>query len=134
MLARYGFVEEDRSTAADGRERPWRAGDVSMTISDESPALRLAGQMLSDMLRVSADEARAQYEDRIESYPADWREALGGYHGYIHVTPVELDGLRQQILDLLAPYIRLDPADQPEGGKWVEATAEFLPTFSPEEP
>jgi DNA-binding transcriptional ArsR family regulator len=133
MLARYGFVEEDRSSAADGRERPWRIGEVSIDIPGETPALRAAGQMLSDVMRTSAEEARARYQDRIESYPADWRKALGSYHGYLHVTPDELDGLRQQLIELLAPYIRFDPADRMEDGKWVEVTSEFLPTFAPEE-
>jgi DNA-binding transcriptional ArsR family regulator len=132
-LARYGFVEEDRSSAADGRERPWRLGEVSIDVPDGPPALRAAGQMLFDVMRVSADEARAQYEDRVESYPQQWRSVLGSYHGYIHVTPDELKDLRQQVIELFAPYIRFYPADRPEGGQWVETMAEFLPTFSPEE-
>src|ERR1700722_14273207 len=31
-LARYGFVEEARASAADGRERPWRARGVYFTM------------------------------------------------------------------------------------------------------
>src|SRR5215469_11368036 len=34
-LARYGFVEEDRSAAADSRERPWRAKVLSLMIKEE---------------------------------------------------------------------------------------------------
>jgi DNA-binding transcriptional ArsR family regulator len=133
MLAKYGFVEEDRSAAADGRERPWRVGDISIDVPDGPPALRAAGQMLSDVMRESTDEARARYRDHAESYPAEWRTGLGTYHGYLHVTPAELNGLRDQLIEMLAPYVRFEPADRPEGGKWIEVMAEFLPTFVPEE-
>ena len=39
-LARYGFVEEDRTVAADGRERPWRARLLAFTMQDrpDTPA------------------------------------------------------------------------------------------------
>ena len=33
-LARYGFIEEDRASAADGRERPWRARLLAFTLED----------------------------------------------------------------------------------------------------
>ena len=45
-LARYGFVEEDRASAADGRERPWRARLLAFTIQDrpDQPAAEPGGQ------------------------------------------------------------------------------------------
>ena len=46
ILARYGFVEEDRASAADGRERPWRARLLAFSMGDspsEPPAAKVAG-------------------------------------------------------------------------------------------
>src|SRR5437660_4226982 len=33
-LARYGFVEEDPASAANGRERPWRARMLAFSLND----------------------------------------------------------------------------------------------------
>ena len=46
-LARYGFAEEDLASAADGRERPWRAKVVAFSLldgADATPAMRDAGR------------------------------------------------------------------------------------------
>lgn len=132
-LARYGFVEEDPSAAADGRERPWRAKVITMTIDDgpdQPPAMRAAAQLLSDTFRVSVDETRALYEDRQDDYP-EW--SFGGTYNYIHVAPEELADLRQRVLDLFAPYVRTDKTERQPDGRRVLVATEFLPTFSPEE-
>src|SRR5579859_810386 len=46
-LARYGLAEEAPDEAADGRQRPWRAGMVSFDIpaQDDDPVAKLAGTM-----------------------------------------------------------------------------------------
>lgn len=135
-LARYGFVEEDRAAAGNGRERPWRAKLLALNINggpDTPPAVRAAGQLLADTFRVTVDETRAVYEDRQEAYPADWEEALGNYFTYICVTPAELTELRQRVSELIAPYLRLDKAERPADGRRVLTSAEFLPMFSPAE-
>ena len=49
-LARYGFVEEDPDSAADGRERPWRARLLAFNMHegpDVPPATR-AGRAVAD--------------------------------------------------------------------------------------
>src|SRR5579863_6844460 len=79
-LARYGFVEEDRAAAADGRERPWRAKLLAFTM-DERPdrpaAERVASQLLAENLRAGAEEIRVGYLDRRSEYPMDWQVASG---------------------------------------------------------
>ena len=45
-LARYGFVEEDPDSAADGRERPWRARMLAFSI-DDVPGAPAATQVAS---------------------------------------------------------------------------------------
>src|ERR1700757_3851901 len=65
-LAKYGFVEEDRTSAADGRERPWRARLLAFTLEDRpdlSAGERMASRLLVENLRASAEEVRARYLD-----------------------------------------------------------------------
>src|SRR5580692_1100658 len=76
-LAKYGFIEEDRASAANGRERPWRAR-----------------RLLVENMRASSEEVRARYLDRQSEYPADWQRASGEIFSAAHVTPDELDELR----------------------------------------
>jgi DNA-binding transcriptional ArsR family regulator len=53
-LARYGFVEGDPASAADGRQRPWRVRIISMSFDEGEPgqpeALRAAGRLLTESL------------------------------------------------------------------------------------
>src|SRR3984885_6836716 len=61
-LARYGFVEEDLASAADGRERPWRARMLYVTMevdSSQPAATQVANRLLVENLRVAAEENRA---------------------------------------------------------------------------
>src|SRR5579863_4230460 len=77
-LARYGFIEEDRASAADGRERPWRARLLAFTMEDRPdtpPAGRVASRLLVENLREAAEEIRTRYLDRKSEYPADWQAA-----------------------------------------------------------
>ena len=66
-LARYGFVEEDPASAADGRERPWRARMLAFNL-DDAPgtpaATRVASRLLVENLRAAAEENRARYLTR----------------------------------------------------------------------
>src|SRR5580692_3944892 len=117
-LARYGFVEEDRASAADGRERPWRARLLafSMTDSPDAPATtQVASRLLVENMRASAEEIRARYLARKSEYPADWQAAAGEVFSVAHVTPDELDRLRAQVLEVMASYVRLEPASRSAG-------------------
>src|SRR5580700_8533584 len=56
-LARYGFVEEDLASAADGRERPWRARNLYFTMEvapDQPAATKVANRLLVENLRAAA--------------------------------------------------------------------------------
>src|SRR5580700_9433859 len=70
-LARYGFVAEDRSSSADGRERPWRAKVIGLNVPSGagSAALRDAGRLLSASVQASAEELLDSYRDREAEYP-----------------------------------------------------------------
>jgi hypothetical protein len=135
-LAKYGFIEEDRASAADGRERPWRARLLAFSMEDrpDAPAAnRIASRMLVENLRFDAEETRARYLDRQSEYPAQWQAAAGETFSAAHVTPDELDELRGKVLEIMNTYIRLDPAERSPGALPVRITLDMFPWFGPEE-
>src|SRR5580700_6464733 len=135
-LARYGFVEEDRASAANGRERPWRAKLLAFTMEDrpdEPAAGRVASRLLVENLRESVEEIRVRYLDRKSEYSADWQAAAGELFSVAHVTPDELNELRAKVLDIMAQYVRLDPAERSPGALPVRIMLDMFPWFRPEE-
>jgi len=135
-LARYGFVEEDPDSAADGRERPWRARLLAFNMyegPDVPPATQLAGRLLTENIRAAAEEVRARYVARHAEYPADWQAASGEVFSVAHVTAEELDRMRAQVLEVMAPYVRLDAASRPAGALPVRITLDLFPWFGPEQ-
>jgi hypothetical protein len=135
-LARYGFVEEDPGSAANGRERPWRARLLAFNMKDgpDAPAAtQVASRLLVENMRAAAEENRARYLSRMSEYPADWQAAAGEVFSAAHVTPDELDRMRSQVLEVMAPYVRLDPASRPAGALPVRIMLDLFPWFGPEE-
>jgi DNA-binding transcriptional ArsR family regulator len=135
-LARYGFVEEDRASAADGRERPWRARLISFNMEDGPDATaagRVASRVLVENLRADAEETRARYLDRKSEYPADWQAAAGEMFSGAFVTAEELEELRAKVEEVMAPYIRLDEAERTPGALPVRIMLDMFPWFGPEE-
>jgi DNA-binding transcriptional ArsR family regulator len=135
-LARYGFVEEDRESAADGRERPWRVRLIAFSMEDRpdaSPAYRLANRLLVENLREAAEEVRVRYLDRRSEYPHEWQRVSGETFSAAHVTPAELDEMRVKVWEILEQYVRLDPAERSPGARPVQVTFDLFPWFGPEE-
>lgn len=135
-LARYGFIEEDRSAASDSRERPWRAKVISMEIHNHPgvpPAERAAGQVLGAAYRASFEDLRDRYDDQHDSYPVPWIRALGDSYDTVFVSHAELDELKAKLMELIGPYRRLDKGDQPADGGRVMLSTHFIPWFAPEE-
>jgi DNA-binding transcriptional ArsR family regulator len=136
-LARYGFVEEDLGSAADGRQRPWRARIISMSFDEGEPdqpdALRAAGRLLHEKLLARFEEVRAEYLDRAPRHTAQWRQIAGWHQDVVHVTADEAAALREQVQTLLAGYRRIDPADRPAGAHRVHALLDLIPWFDPDE-
>lgn len=129
-LAKYGYVVEDRSEAADGRHRPWRATIVAMSINGDPSlpaATRTAGRLLMESVHAHLDERRTDYLDREAEYAPLWQRAAGYSQGVVHVTADELLELRRRLDALVGEYQRLDPADQPPGALRVGTYLEFTP-------
>jgi DNA-binding transcriptional ArsR family regulator len=135
-LARYGIVEEDPDSTADGRQRPWRARILSVSIESDSKtpaAVRLAGRMLAESARADAEETRARYLDRQQEYSDEWRHAAGETQDVVHVSPEELNELRKQIGEVVSGYRRLKPEERPAGTLPVRVQLDMFPWFGPEE-
>jgi predicted ArsR family transcriptional regulator len=133
-LARYGIVEEDRTSSSDGRQRPWRVKLIAITVdtgADVSPSAREAGRLLSASASATAEELRDSYRDRESEYPADWREALGTNYDVLHVTPAELVTLQRRLVEVLGEYRRLARGDRPAGAGRVQVTVDLTPWFPP---
>ncbi len=133
-LARYGFVEEDRVNAADGRHRPWRARAVSFdvaSVADHPRAARPAARLLLQAARSRSDQIRADYEEREAEFPRPWRAAGGWHQDVLHVTPDELERLRREFVELAGHYRRLDTADRPPDAQRVLVVLDLVPWFDP---
>jgi DNA-binding transcriptional ArsR family regulator len=133
-LASHGLVEEDLSSAADGRHRPWRARAIMFSFSDgpgQPTAARAAGQMLKQSIEAYIEEIREQYRDRHDGYPAEWSAACGLTQDVVHITPEELSALRTELQALLNRYRRLNQAEWPPGARRVLALQEFVPCSAP---
>jgi DNA-binding Lrp family transcriptional regulator len=134
-LAKYGFVEEDAGSAADGRHRPWRARVVAISL-DSSPgqpdAVKAAGRLLLDSMQARFAEVRSQYLERESDYPQEWQAAAGARQEVVHVTAQELAELRSKLDDLLSGYRRLDRAQRSPGAQRVHAFLDFTPWFTPD--
>jgi predicted ArsR family transcriptional regulator len=134
-LAHYGFVEEDLASAADGRQRPWRARILSFSVPDgpaTTRATRIAGRLLDETLRAQGEELRENYLERQSEYPAAWREAVGRVSDVLHVTPEELIALRMRLIELFGEYRRLSRADRSPGAGRVLVLTDLTPWFTPD--
>lgn len=134
-LAQYGFVEEDLASAADGRQRPWRARILAFSVLDgaeATPAMRDAGRLLAESALASAEELRESYRDRESEYPARWRSALGTSYDVLHATPEELETLRRRLIDLFGEYRRLSRDERPPGARRVQVRVDLVPWFEPD--
>jgi DNA-binding transcriptional ArsR family regulator len=135
-LARYGIVEEDPDSAADGRQRPWRARAVSVSIDSTSSvpaAARLAGQMLAESLRADAEETRARYLTRQSEYPDEWQQVLGDFQDVAHVTLEEFREFKREISEIFHRYRRLDKSERLDSALPVRLWLDMYPWFGPEE-
>jgi DNA-binding transcriptional ArsR family regulator len=135
-LARYGFIEEDPASAADGRHRPWRASVLAISFGqdpDQPDAVQAAGRLLAASLQARIGEVRAHYLERESDYSPEWRDASGMRQDVLHVTAQELAAVRAEFAALLSSYRRLDRADRPPGTRRVHAVLDMVPWFDPED-
>ncbi len=133
-LAQCGFVEEDLASAADGRQRPWRARIVAFSVPEGpgiTTATRVAGRWLDETVRAQAEELRDKYLERQPVYPARWQDALGRVNDVLHVTPEELVSLRTRLIGMFGEYRRLSRGERPPGAQRIQVLVDLIPWFEP---
>jgi DNA-binding transcriptional ArsR family regulator len=134
-LAKYGFIETDPASAADRRNRPWRARVAQVSIPEEagqSAAMRTATRLLTDQLHARFSQLRAQYFQQEARYPAAWQAAAHLDEDVVHVTPDELAKLRSGLLELLSELRRRDLAARPPGARRVHILVDIIPSLAPD--
>jgi DNA-binding transcriptional ArsR family regulator len=134
-LAQYGFVEEDLASAADGRQRPWRARILSFSVPDgpgTTPATQVAGRWLDETVRAQAEELRDKYLERQSQYSAQWQDALGRVNDVLHVSPEELIALRTRLIEVFGEYRRVPRDERPPGAQRVQVLVDLIPWFEPD--
>jgi DNA-binding transcriptional ArsR family regulator len=127
-LAKWGFVAEVASD--DGRERPWRLVARSIDVPKgrlDRPELMAAWDLLRARLIDRHIELVSEFVEREASYPPEWREAATFLTNPIHVTPAELEQIAVRISDLIAPFVRDDPADRPREAQPAYAIVWAIP-------
>jgi DNA-binding transcriptional ArsR family regulator len=105
QLAAHGFVE--RTTATDGRERPWRATDVGFALGGDAgdPSTRTQQEALIALQLDQERELAQAFLDGRKELENEWREA-STVHGYtLNATAGELAALLERIDDVLRPYL-----------------------------
>jgi DNA-binding transcriptional ArsR family regulator len=132
QLAKYGFVEEAGGGA--GRNRPWRAVDLSHRWSEsaQSPAAAQAAQTLSQIVWERVTLRLAEWLAHQDEEDAEWRDSAFGTASILYLTPEELDRLGRQVQELVVPLVgRLaDREARPAGARAVS----FIAAGHPIEP
>jgi Helix-turn-helix domain len=96
-LARHGFVEEDRASAADGRERPWRARLLAFNISEGPACLPPPRWPAGCWSRTCALRRR-------RTGPGTWRASLGNVAFLTVLQKRVSPGLLGRVMGVLMLY------------------------------
>lgn len=137
LLARHGFVEEDREAAADrdGRERVWRRAITSWQ-SDPDPEadpaeVQAIDSTMARVMLASSDEKVLAFVDQSATEPV-WRDAALLSNSTIAATAGELTAISAAIMTVLAPYVLSERAlaEAPAGAREVHVAVRTAPRSS----
>jgi DNA-binding transcriptional ArsR family regulator len=116
ILAKYGFVEDDRERNR-GRERWWRAVDegVEWSRDTDDAGLLEADRALGRQLVTEHARWLQRWHDELPDWDRSWRAASNSFDQWFELTPAELRSLSDEVLAVLEPYAdRRTPADGTE--------------------
>ncbi len=141
LLARHGFVEEDRSRDRDrdGRERVWRAtatGWWNDVDPDTDPrTVQALDSTIARVMLASSDEKVLAFADQAASEPT-WRDAALFSNSTIVASVEELAAISQALLAVLGPYfLSARPTEEiPQDARQVHASIRLAPRPSGGEP
>jgi DNA-binding transcriptional ArsR family regulator len=129
-LARHGFVEE--TGEGRGRERPWRAVTVGMSIPDlatDSETFTAASALSQVVTERQLDRLRNWWAQR-RTADQVWVDAAANDEFVTWLTPEELEEINEAVFAALSRHHdRLsDPSLRPPGAKTVELLYFAYPT------
>jgi DNA-binding transcriptional ArsR family regulator len=129
-LAKAGLIEEAPGRG-DGRERIWQTALRGLNIS-AGPAGTAAEQAAEHELTTTfmdLEDARVrEWLVRRIHESQEWYEASEILAGRLLVTPEELKGLNQAVLDLLSPYMVTRRTEAPPDARPANVTYRSYPT------
>jgi DNA-binding transcriptional ArsR family regulator len=137
LLARHGFVEEDTSASADGRERVWRA-TIAGWVNDPEPGtdpavVQAVDSTLSRVMMASSDAKVLAFVDRGARVPR-WRDAALFSNSTIVATVEELEELSERIMSAVRPFLMSNrPLETaPEDARRVHVALRMAPELPPD--
>ena len=132
QLAKYGLVEE--AGGGKGRARPWRMKTLDIAIRGHDPEAELAADVLAGMILERQRDRHRTWQDTKAAYPSEWRKAAGESDVVVYLTAEELKQLRDQLSELLRPFVHerdADPSKRPPGSVPVEMVMLSYPLSPP---
>ncbi len=130
QLSKYGFIE--RAAEVDrGREKPWRARDVSYTFSnpeEQDPSSRSAAQALRWALITQTRRMVDAYASRSPSLPREWQDAAVISENTLCLTADELREISLSMLKLLKPYQKRRPDQSPPDSRYSHIILYGIPS------
>ena len=131
-LAKWGFIQA--TGGGRGREHPWRLTAHALrwsTPSTAAPARVTAAALLSERYLDHDDQLVRDYlVHKADEDPA-WQAAAIIGRSTLYLTAGELQELRAGVQALMAPYLRLDPADRPVAARPVHVAFRAVPRHRP---
>jgi DNA-binding transcriptional ArsR family regulator len=132
-LERYGIVERVDS-AADGRERPWRAAGRYLQVETAGAAgvgeLAAASALSATVLGRTVDQFE-RYLARRASEPKEWIDASEASYGQLWLRPDEAKEVAEQFVRAVEKYRGRRSGNRPEGARRMRLAVLLFPTDEP---
>jgi DNA-binding transcriptional ArsR family regulator len=132
-LEKYGIVERADS-AADGRERPWRAAGRYLQVDTTSGSVGevAAAAALSSTVLGRTVEQFEHYLARRGNESKEWLDASEASYGQLWLLPDEAKEVAEQFLRSVEKYRGRRTGNRPEGARRMRLAVMLFPTDPPE--
>jgi len=133
-LEQHGFIVEDTSRHARGRERWWRlAADhfVFQNPDPPTPEYERELQRIRNEIVASGTSTMSDFFANEAAYPMEWRDVALFATDVVHLTAAELAEVEHQLIDVLNAWHRFAPEDRPDDALPVRFSIHAVPTHPP---
>jgi DNA-binding transcriptional ArsR family regulator len=128
-LAGFGLVQ-DAAAGPDRRERRWEAVAHGFRLDSSAGGeeARAAARLLSDQMIVqTSDQPLRWAAETAPGLEAAWQDASGVFNTRIVATSDEVEQIQKAIEAALAPFVRREHGDAPQGARGVTFLRYVLP-------